>query len=164
MILILAHDTSHESYIAQHYIHIFIYTNIYIYTSIQLPASLYLWYLYPHLHPYLYQYLFRYLYLYLHPSQYLYLYLYLYGGFLKWGYPKLDGFSCLKSHLTSKIRWFGGSPISGHLHITISTGIPLNWSESQAPTSSGPAGSKSGPGRWPVVFYDVFLDMLPVFY
>ena len=47
---------------------------------------------------------------------YIYTYVYIYGGFLKWGYPKMDGFQ-----RTILLKWMmtGGTPSLGNLHIYI---------------------------------------------
>ena len=41
---------------------------------------------------------------------------YAYGGFPKWGYPKIDCLQFTVENPSIK-KWFGGTPISGNLHV-----------------------------------------------
>ena len=52
----------------------------------------------------------------------------LFGGFHKWGYPKMDGW---KGKIPLKFGWFRGSPISGNLHFSASATPILSSSNLQ---------------------------------
>ena len=51
--------------------------------------------------------------------------IYIWGGFHKWGIPKMDG---LYSGKHNKNEWFGGTPILRNLHIDIDMNMSMSMS------------------------------------